>query len=487
MQSGASIYQSICGTASQLEAEQSQLASQLAACEQTINQAMTSRARLVSQLAESYMDPQIAASLGGRLSSVTSMLNQMQLAKSQRRTVLQGLLAQAKQRQGETTESLTAAKNDEHSVADSLAAKQAEARSITEAREDWKALSEKVQRRVIEIQAAEKARAQAEKVLADKRRGYENNRCFKYLCRRTRPSLFPWIRAGDEWLAGRMDFKSQKARYDRLLARPKIIASLITASRAEQAAWETQLRQISEAVENQLGTPQLKHILEQKAQTREAVDRQARSLATEINALDTELQGLLKNDSPFERDLKNEITGLLSQIPTDQLAAAAAQTATTEDDRIVGQIRALEAQIAAAKQSANGFQAQLADKQTQAAGLHNLRQRFESENYGTHRSVFSRGFDINNLLLGFLAGQMTESVMWNLINGAQSWRQDRSYGQSPSIFGGGGGGGWGNWGGGGGGGSDFGSGGGGGSDFGSSGGGGGGGGGDGGWSTTGGV
>ena len=35
----------------------------------------------------------------------------------------------------------------------------------------------------------------------------------------------------DEWLAGRLDFKRQKARYDRLLARPKLLESLITASR----------------------------------------------------------------------------------------------------------------------------------------------------------------------------------------------------------------------------------------------------------------
>lgn len=482
MQTGASIYQSIRGTESQLESEQSQLSSQLSACEQTINQAMTSRARLVSQLADSYMDPQVAGHLGGRLSSVTTMLNQMQQAKSQRRTTLQGLLTQSKQRQAETVTALTAAKNDEQSVADALAAKQTEAKTLIEAREDWRTLTDKIQRRTVEIQAAEKAKTQAENVLAAKRRGYENNTCFKYLCRRTHPSLFPWIRMGDEWLASRMDFKSQKARFDRLLARPKLIDSLITASRAEQATWVAQLQQISEAVQNQLGIPQLKHILEQKTQTKEAVDRQARSLVTEINALDAELQGILKNDSTFERNLKNEIASLLSQVSTDQLAAAAAQTETTEDDRIVDEIRTLEAQIASAKQSANGFQAQLAEKQTQVAGLHSIRQRFESENYETHRSVFHSGFDINNALLGFVAGQMTESVMWNLLNGAQSWRQEpRAYAQPPSILGGGGGSSWGNWGGFGGGG------GGGGSDFGSGGGGGGGGGGDGGWSTTGGV
>ncbi len=490
MQSGASIYQSIRGTESQLESEQNQLSGQLAACEQVINQAMTSRARLVSQLAESYMDPTVAASLGGRLASVTTMLNQMQLAKSQRRTALQGLLAQAKQRLDDTTSALTAAKNDEHAVADCLAAKLAEARTQTEAREDWKLLTDKLQRRRVEIEAAEKARAQAEKVLAAKRGGYEGNISFKYLCRRTRPSIFPWIRAGDEWLANRVDFKNQKARYDRLLARPKLMESLIAGSRAEQATWEAQQQQIAETVENQLGVPQLKHILEQKTQTKAAIDRQAAAIATEITALDAELQAILKNDSPFERNLKGEIASLLGQVSTDQLAAAAAQTATSEDDRIVQEIRTLEVQMATAKQSANGWQAQLADKQTQVAALHNLRQRFENENYATRRSVFHGDLDINNLLLGFLAGQMAESAIWNVIDSAQSWRQEyRSGGQPTAIFGGGDNN-WGNWGGGGGGGGggmDFGS-----SssssssDFGSSGGGGGGGS-DGGWSTTGGV
>ena len=485
MQPGASVYQTICGTVGQLESEQVQLSSQLSACEQTINQAMTNRARLVSQLAENYMDPKVAANLGGRLSSVTSMLNQMQLAKSQRRTALQGLLSQAKQRQGETAASLTAAKNDEQSVADSLAAKLAEAKAQTEAREDWKALSDKIQRRMVELQAAEKAKAQAEKVLAAKRGGYENNRSFKYLCRRAHSSIFPWIRAGDEWLAGRMDFKNQKARYDRLLARPKLIDNLITASRAEQKAWEGQLQQISDAVQSQLGVPQLKHILEQKSQTRETIDRQARSLATDINTLDAELQGILKNDSPFERNMKSEIANLLNQVSSEQLAAAAAQTETPEDDRIVREIRVLEAQIATAKQSANAFQSQLSEKQTQLTGLHNIRQRFESENYETHRSVFTGGFDISHALMGFVAGQVTESILWGLINNAQSWRSEPRSGPMPSIFdgsGGGGGGSWGNWGGGGGGGGFSG---GGGSDFGSSSGGGGGGGGD--WSTTGGV
>ncbi len=488
MQTGASIYQSIRGTESQLESEQNQLSSQLAACEQVINQAMSSRARLVSQLADSYMDPAVAAGLGGRLASVTTMLNQMQLAKSQRRTALQGLLAQAKKRLDDTTAALTAAKNDEHAVADCLATKLAEARTQTEAREDWKLLADKVQRRRVEIEAAEKARAQAEKVLAAKRGGYEDNTCFKYLCRRTRPSIFPWIRAGDEWLANRVDFKNQKARYDRLIARPKLIDSLIAGSQAEQATWEAQLQQIAETVENQLGIPQLKHILEQKTQTKAATDRQASSVATEITALDAELQAILKNDSSFERHLKGEIAGLLSQVSTDQLAAAAAQTATTEDDRIVQEIRTLEIQMVTAKQSANGLQAQLADKQTQVAGLHNLRQRFENENYATRRSVFHSSLDMNNLLLGFLAGQMAESAIWNVIDSAQSWRREFRPAQSTTIFGGGGDNNWGNWGGGGsgGGGMDFGS-----SssssssDFGSSGGGGGGS--DGGWSTTGGV
>ena len=485
MQTGSSIYQSLLDTEGQIQSEQGQLSSQLAAHEQAINQAMSTRAALVAKLAESYMDPKVGGNLGGRLSSVTTMLNQMQLAKSQRRTTLQNLLAQARQRQTETMATLTAAKDEEKSVADSLTAKQAEAKSLIEAREDWKALAEKVQRRNTELQAGQKAKTQAEQVLAAKRGGYESNIGFKYLCRRTSPSLFPWIRAGDEWLANRMDFKSQKARYDRLLARPKLIDNVIMAGRTEQAAWQAQIQQVAEAVQNQLGIPQLNHILEQKTQTKETIDRQARSLNGEIANLDAELQGMLKNNSDFERNLKNEIAGLLSQLSTDQLAAAAAETETTEDDNIVREIRVLEMQIASAKQSANTVQAQLADKQTQVAGLYNVRQRFENESYGSRRSVFGGGFDINNLLTGFLAGQVTENILWNLMSGAQSWRrEERQY--APPAWGGGSNdnSGWGNWGGGGGGG-------GGGSDFGSGGGGGGGGdsggGGGGGWSTTGGV
>lgn len=486
MLAGSSIYQSLRNTESQLDNEQGLLSSQLAGYEQTINQAMASRARLVGQLAESYMDPQVAGNLGGRLSCVTTMLNQMHLAKSQRRTVVQNLLAQAKQRQSETMTTLTTAKDEEKTVADSLATKQNEAKTSTEARDDWKALAEKIQRRTTEIQAAQKAKTQAEQVLTAKRNGYENNRSFKYLCKHTRPSLFPWIRAGDEWLANRMDFKAQKARYDRLLARPKLIENVIVAGRTEQAAWERQRQQISEDVQNQLGVPQLSHILEQKTKTKDAINRQISSLTNDINTLEAELQGIMKNDSDFERNLKQEIASLLGQISTDQLAAAAAQTETTEDDRIVAEIRTLEAQIEAAKKSANDAQSRLIDKQTQVAGLRNIRQRFENESYETQRSVFNNGFDINHLLTGFLAGQIAENIIWNSIDAAQAWRrEERHYAQMPPNFGGGSGGGWGNWGGGGsGGGSDFGSGGGGG-------GGGGGssdsGGGGGGWSTTGGI
>src|SRR5262249_44171856 len=160
---------------------QGELSSQLAGFEQTINQAMASRARLVGQLAESYMDPQVAGNLGGRLSCVTTMLNQMHEAKSQRRTTVQNLLAQSKQRQSDPMTTLTTAKDEEKAVTDSLTAKQAEARVATEAREDWKGLAEKIQRRTTEIQAAQKAKARAEQVLTAKRGGYENNLGFKYL------------------------------------------------------------------------------------------------------------------------------------------------------------------------------------------------------------------------------------------------------------------------------------------------------------------
>lgn len=446
MQSGSLIHSSITGTERQLEQEEQQLSAQLAGFEQTINQAMTNRARLVSQLAENYMDPKVAGELSGRLNCVTTMLNQMQLAKSQRRTTLQGLLAQAKQRQSETMATLTTAKDEARAIDDSLAAKKNGARTLIEARDDWKTLSDKIQRRASEITAAQKAKTQAEAVLAGKRGGYEKNAFFKYLYRRPRPSLFPWIRWGDEWLAGRMNYPEQKARYERLLARPKLIDAIITSSRAEQSAWDCELQRITDEVENQFGVPQLRHILEQKNQTKETISRQISSLTGEINSLEGELQGIMTNDSEFERNLKKEIAGLLSQVSTDQLAAAAAQTQTDADDKLVAEIRQLEGLIASTKQSANTVQSQLIQKQTQVEGMHNLRRRFETENYETHRSQFSNSFDINSLLLGYLAGQVTDGHLWNQISAAQSWQREVMH--QPPGFGSGSGSGssWGDWG-----------------------------------------
>ncbi|HEX7654978.1 MAG TPA: hypothetical protein VF607_15825 [Verrucomicrobiae bacterium] len=492
MQTGPSIYRSLTNTELQVTNEQARLSSQLSTCEQTISQTMAKRAALVAQLAERYMDPQVAGNLGGELSRVTTMLNQMHLAKGQRRTALQELLAQTRQRHTETMTTFAAAQEEEKALNDALAAKQAEAQTQVTAREDWQALAVQIQRRATELQAAEKARTRAEQLLTAKRTGYEHNASFRYLYRRTRPSIFPWIRSGDEWLANRLDFKTQKARYERLLARPKQIENIIAGSRAEQNAWVAAQQQIADGVAAQLGIPQLDHIREQKAKTRENLQRQVESLAAEINQLAGEMQGLMQNDSVFERDLKQQIGALLNQFSTEQLAAAAAQTSTPEDDQIVSQIRMLEAQIASAKQAANGVQGELAQKQAQVAGLANIRRRFEAASYGSQRSLFGNGLNINQLLMGYLAGSMAEHVIWGLIDEAQSWRQEARHQAGMNM-----GNNWGNWGGnnnhsnsGGGGGifgggSDFGSGGGGGSSWGGgssdSGGGGGG------WSTTDGV
>ncbi len=272
----------------------------------------------------------------------------------------------------------------------------------------WQSLFAQVQRLEARVAASEKRHEAAQREQADKVPAYERDPLFAYLARRrfgTAGAAGNAITRGlDRWVAGVMQYADARAKYDFLMALPDHAAAALAEDRAALAAATPPLTRLEGEVVDRNGlTPVLERGDRLYAQ-REDARRALREAETTLRDLTSEFAALHDERGSYYESAIDGLEEYLDGRKPDELAAMARASGDPRDDLLVAELPTIDdrlAELRADLATRNAERDRIADR---LAGLEDLRDQFETEDWNGRRSRFDDGLDINALLLGYLAG-----------------------------------------------------------------------------------
>jgi len=285
---------------------------------------------------------------------------------------------------------------------------------------------------------AEEKTAQAEEDRVKKGRPYEEDRLFTYLWEKgygtSEYSANPVTRFLDKWVSNLCSYDEARPNYSMLLEIPKRLRR--HAERLRTAAnWEYEvLTKMEEKAAEQGG------VLGKRAALEEA-EKRADKTDTEIQEIETLIQGLLKDRASFaegrDRYFRSCIDTLSAAFQRENILALhkyALTTSTAEDDEIVYGLSDLNEKKkeleSAMEQHKIIYERQLA----RLKELEGVRSRYKQKRYDNIHSVFQNVGLLALLLSQFLNGATSGEDLWRTLQREHRYRRLRS---NP-VFGSGG-------------------------------------------------
>ncbi len=240
-------------------------------------------------------------------------------------------------------------------------------------------------------------------------KAYRDNKFFTYLEKRgfatDEQQGNRFSRFFDRLVAQRINYSSQKAKYDRLLFLPKAMERLVKETDDQRAELVAGVRRLEAEVETSHNLPTLRDeydLFQKKKRDKtselERLDEQNQRYAVELHDLES-TKGAYH---------KQAIGNLKSYLKGQNIAALKARVRDTpgsEDDSLVERIEQIDLEVRQLKDQAKDVKKQRESRQEKINGLRTLERNFVAKDYEIDRSYFSSGFDPNSFLVGYLAGQ----------------------------------------------------------------------------------
>jgi DNA repair exonuclease SbcCD ATPase subunit len=274
---------------------------------------------------------------------------------------------------------------------------------------------------------------------------YELNKLFNYLLSRDfglpayeNPPKMRIIKHLDRWIAGLVDFRSQKKHYDFLRSMPELMGNELNERKTFVSDIEESLHALEHEVASKYDllqiTEELKEATEKKKQMIKEVEaayKRRHEYASERKTLDNE-----KGD--YHRKAISEIKEFLKGNKISHLKRLAQETHAPEDDQMVYNLERIDKEIRHYKDRSKSCRNERDAIEEKLSGLRNLKRKFRSHDYESSRSQFNNGFDINGLLTGYMLGRISDGQLWNTIDSYQSFERPSyttfSSGSSVSTY-----------------------------------------------------
>jgi chromosome segregation ATPase len=285
---------------------------------------------------------------------------------------------------------------------------------------------------------AEEKTAQAEADRIKKGRPYEEDPLFTYLWKRgygtSEYSANPVIRFLDKWVSNLCSYDEARPNYSMLLEIPKRLRQ--HAERLRTAAnWEYEvLTKMEEKAAEQGGVLGKRHALEEAEQRAEKTD-------TEIQEIETLIQGLLEARASFaegrDRYFRSCIETLSAAFQRENILALhkyALTTSTAEDDEIVYGLSDLNEKKKELESSMEQHKMIYEKQLARLRELEGVRSRYKQKRYDNIHSVFQNVGLLALLLSQFLNGATSGDDLWRTLQREHRYRRLKS---NP-VFGSGG-------------------------------------------------
>lgn len=274
-----------------------------------------------------------------------------------------------------------------------------------------------------------------------KQEAYDHDPLFSYLRHRgygTDRYERGLLAFGDEWLANAIGYTEAKRHWDLLNDMPDHLERTRVVLTSKVNAIEVAINEAEARYEAHHGLVAAKAMRESAQSTKESLAEQLHTNRTTQEALRIEKASIDSGKDAFAKAAKRELKGALSDISVVSLREKANLTKGTEDNGLVDALEAAEVAINEQRKVAKGLIAQRSAEEERLNRLRSFESRFSSLDYDGSRARFDTssggGLDMGSLLLGYMAGTISDSAAFGRLESAHSVYREPSY---SSSYGGG--------------------------------------------------
>lgn len=458
--SGSSVHSDIKEKISEEENKVEELESKIYTCETKIENLGTERENIYTKLATTYLPELEAKTVRETLHGVQAEVEKIFKEKQEKRQDLEKLMSSSQEEKRKFEKTL-------NEVTDSLNQKVAERDKLRgEVAKELSSNSEYTELDKNAKQAEERLKGNKERVgeietlAKEKLPAYEKNRLFMYLVKRKfRTKNYDkrgLIARLDSWVAGLINFASQKANYDFLKAMPELMAQEVSRRQGELDKVVEELEKIEKNVSDKYGLTKIIEQGEALASERNEIIQETDKKDLEYQKYAQERKTLDSTKDPYHIEAVQELKKYLKGESVQQLKQRARGTPRTEDDRLVGRLEEIDLEIRELKDKTKNIKLDRNKEEKKLEGLREIESTYRKRDYDSRRSYFDSSFDINSLLIGYLAGKYSHDCFMDEMKTSHHFKPLETYHSSSSYsssyhssessgisFGGGGGGGFG--------------------------------------------
>lgn len=273
---------------------------------------------------------------------------------------------------------------------------------------EWHGLFSEVRRLEARVAASEKRVDAARRERDERTPAYDRDPLFSYLSRRrfgtATPAGGPVTRSLDRWVAGVMQYDDARAKYDFLNALPDHAAAVLAEDRAALAEAAPPLAALESRVIDRNGLTPVLERGDRLYAERDEARRALREAEAALHELTDEMAALQDERGAYYESAIDGLEAYLEGRTLDELVAMARATGDVRDDVLVADLADIDARLDTLRTELAAHKARRARLDDRLAGLEDIRDRFEADDWNGRRSRFDDGLDINALLLGYIAG-----------------------------------------------------------------------------------
>ena len=304
----------------------------------------------------------------------------------------------------------------------------------------WQRLFERARLLEARVAASEDRQEAAEREQAERVPAYEDDALFSYLARRGYATAGATgnvlTRRLDGWVAEVTQYEDARARYDFLNALPGHAAAVLEEDRAALATALPSLNRLEEEVMDRNGLTPVLARGEKLYAEREAARKTVREAEAALRELTDELAALHDERGSYYESAIDGLEAFLEGRTLEELVAMARATRDPRDDALVAQLLEIDGRLTRLRGELATRRKERTRLAERLAGLEEIRDRFEADDWDGGRSRFDDGLDINALLLGFVAGHHSSRHVHRMLGHNQHFLP--VHGSSVGGFGAGG-------------------------------------------------
>lgn len=443
MPSGASVYRTLVRRMEDLETSIDETADSIEKQEQTIDSLQQRRAEAFLALARFHLPEMSAEAVAGTLAEFGDRAKGIFQEKQARTAELRTDIPKARAEIRNLRDELHGLTDDLNRIGGDRDRLRAEVDEELNASPGWDDLTARARTAHARTQAAERRYDVAVAERTEKLPAYDADTFFSYLNGRGfgTPEAKGNVltRRLDAWVADVTGYVEAHQDYEVLQELPAYAEKQRNEERAALEQVSAELHERTAPVAERHGLTAVMQEGDEVYARREEVIEALRAAEKRHQSMEEELAAMDDTHGQYHERALEEIQDFLQSRTIEDLVAEAKRTEDARDDAIVADLSDVESALSSARKDLLQLRGMRTTQLKQLKDLRNLRHDFELHDWNGGRSRFSGGFDMDGLLLGYLAGRSSVSQIRNHVSNSQHFQAPSSGSWGSGGFGGGGG------------------------------------------------